>query len=193
MGATRQRTVTRTVSRTIEHTIAPPPTAPPLDDLPQHLVARLAALATTFVEMQQGLRPVTSLDAIASAAARRRILALTAGATHRRSGSTFRTAPVVILRVHAMFPSAGAIEGSVVVQCDGRVRAIALRLERWDAGWTLVEIAPPEGGLHAVTTPASSSMPPAPTTRPRSSTRPPVRRTSRRQDHGVAEGRQAAP
>jgi hypothetical protein len=189
LGATRQRTV----ARTIEHALAPPPTAPPLDDLPQHLVARLAALATTFVEMQHGLRPVTSLDAIASTAARRRILALTAGATHRRSGSTFRTAPIVVLRVHAMFPSAGAIESSVIVQCDGRVRAIALRLERWDAGWTLVEIAPPEGGLHAVITPASSNMSAASSTRPRSSTRPPARSPSRRQDHGMAEGRQAAP
>jgi hypothetical protein len=189
LGATRQRTV----SRTTEHTLPSPPTAPLLDDLPEHLVARLAVLATTFVEMQHGLRPVSSLDAIASAAARRRILALTAGAMHRRSGSTFRTAPVLVLRVHAMFPSAGAIEGSVVVQCDGRVRAIALRLERWDAGWTLVEIAPPEGGLHAVITPAGSSMSAMPTTRLRSSTRPPVGRTSRREDREVTEGRQAAP
>lgn len=188
MTAIGQRTIS-----TATRTFALPPRAAALDDLPRHLDSQLAALAIMFVEMQQGLRPVNALDDIASAAARRRILALTSGATHRRNGSTCRTAPVLVLRVRAMFPAAGAIEGSVVVQYDGRVRAIALRLERWDTSWTLVEIAPPEGGLLAVITPAASSVPVAPTTRARSSTRPPVRRTSRREDRGTSDGGHAAP
>jgi len=189
LGATKERLDSRTATTTL----APPPTTPPLDDLPLHIEPRLAALATTFIEMQQGLRPVDALDTIASAAARRRIRALAAGATHRRRRSVFRTAPIRVLRVHAMFPSAGAVEGSVIVECDGRVRAIALRLERWEAGWTLVEIAPPEGGLHAVITPAASSASIAPPTRPRSSTRPPLRRASRRDGRDGKEERQAAP
>jgi hypothetical protein len=133
-------------------------TSPPEAPEPAPIRIQLALLAVTFIEMQQGLRPVNSLDAIASNAARRRIRALTVHSARPRRQKATRTAPVTVLRVRATQPSAGVIEGTAVIATDDRVRCLAIRLEHRDDGWTLVEIAPPGDGLKAAITPASGEI-----------------------------------
>jgi hypothetical protein len=114
-------------------------------------------LAVTFIEMQLGLRPVSGLDGIASPAARRRIRRLVQLAAQRPPGrrGRVRSAPVTVLQVRAQHPCTGALEASVTLECDGRIRALAIRLEQEAERWMLVDIAPPEQGLLPAVTTAS--------------------------------------
>jgi hypothetical protein len=121
------------------------------------LATDVGRLAVTFIEMQFGLRPVSSLDDIASNAARRRIRRLVQLASQRPPGrrGRGRSAPVTVLHVRAQHPCAGALEASVTIECDGRIRALAIRLEQEIDRWMLVDIAPPEQGLLPAVTAAS--------------------------------------
>jgi hypothetical protein len=123
----------------------------------ERLAIDVGIIATTFVEMQLGLRAVSALDDIASPAAKRRIRRLVQLAAQRPSGrrGRARSAPVTILQVRAQHPCAGALEASVTLECDGRVRALAIRLEQEVDRWILVDIAPPEQGLLAAVTATS--------------------------------------
>jgi hypothetical protein len=123
----------------------------------RQLAIDVGVIATTFVEMQLGLRAVSSLDDIASPAAKRRIRRLVQLAARRPSGrrGRVRSAPVTVLQVRAQHPCAGALEASVTLECDGRVRALAIRLEQEVDRWILVDIAPPEQGLLAAVTTSS--------------------------------------
>jgi hypothetical protein len=126
------------------------------------LLELLGGLAVTMVEMEQGLRSVSTLDEHASPAARRRIRAVVR-ASGRRKGRDRRgrrTAPTRVLRTTAFYPSAGAVEGAVLVDEAGRVRAFAIRLERKGATWRIVELAPPEAGLAPAVTVASTTAGP---------------------------------
>jgi hypothetical protein len=121
------------------------------------LADHVGRLAITFAEMQLGLRPVSSLDDVASPAARRRLrrlIQLAAQDTNGRHGPR-RCAPVRVLHIRAQHPSAGALEASVIVEWDGRARAIAVRLEQEVDRWLIVDLAPPERGLLAAVTTAS--------------------------------------
>jgi len=123
----------------------------------ERLAIDVGTIATTFVEMQLGLRAISALDDIASPAAKRRIRRLVQLAAQRPSGrrGRARSAPVTVLQVRAQHPCAGALEASATFECDGRVRALAIRLEQEAERWILVDIAPPEQGLLAAVTATS--------------------------------------
>jgi hypothetical protein len=121
------------------------------DALNEHL----SRLAVRMVEMEQGLRPVSSLDAQASPLAARRIRKLVHTAASGRPRGVRRTAPASVLNTTSFHPSAGVTEGVVVVSCDERVRAFSVRLEQEGDRWWIVDLAPPEGGLAAAVTAAS--------------------------------------
>lgn len=114
-------------------------------------------LAVTYAEMQLGLRPVSSLDDVASPAARRRMRRLVQLAAQRSDGRRERSrcAPVRVRQVRAQHPSAGALEACVTIEWDGRAHAIAVRLEQEVDRWLVVDLAPPEYGLLAAVTTAS--------------------------------------
>jgi hypothetical protein len=115
----------------------------------------LARIVVLMVEMEQGLRPVSSLDDQASPLAARRIRKLVQLAAQGRRRAPRRTAPASLVRATSFHPSAGVTEGVVVLSCDGRVRAYSVRLEQQGERWWIVDLAPPEGGLTAAITAAS--------------------------------------
>ncbi len=120
--------------------------------------AYLSRIAVTMTEMEQGRRPVSTLDPVASPMAARRIRHLVENARVgriARSGRTPRTAPTSVLRTISSHPTAGVTEGVVILECDQRVRAICVRLEHDGAGLRIVELAPPDGGLAAAVTRSS--------------------------------------
>jgi len=139
------------------------------------LDAYLARLAVTLLEMEQGRRPAHSLDDLASPLAARRIQHHVHAARQAsgRDRQRRRTAPVHVLHVRSFHPTAGAVEGSVVLECDGRIRAISVRLEQEVDRWWIVDLSPPEGGLAAAVTTASRTggVPIDPTGQRRSSYR----------------------
>jgi len=115
----------------------------------------LTRLAIRMVEMEQGLRPVSTLDRVASPLAGRRIrqqLFVVRNARHR---GACRTAPVSAVRTVSFHPSAGVAEGVVVIRCDGRTRAFCIRLEEECGRWRIVDLASPETHLAAAITTAS--------------------------------------
>lgn len=140
------------------------------------LDAYLARLAMTFFEMEQGRRPAHSLDDLASPLAARRIQhhLHVARESSGRDRQRRRTAPVRVINVRSFHPTAGAVEGSVVVECDGRIRAVSVRLEQEIDRWWIVDLSPPEGGLAAAVTTASRTggVPVDPDGHRRSSYRP---------------------
>jgi hypothetical protein len=118
----------------------------------------LSRIAVTMTEMEQGRRPVSTLDPVASPMAARRIRVLVENArTGRvaRTGRTPRTAPTSVLNTISSHPTAGVTEGVVILECEQRVRAICVRLEQSGGRWRIVELAPPDGGLAAAVTMAS--------------------------------------
>lgn len=113
------------------------PTAPP------ELVVIAAAVATWFVELDAGRRPLSQLRPFLSPALHERLAARTrhpAGRSRRgpRAG--------VVRRVHVWHVSPGACEASVIVDEPDRVRALAMRLERHRDRWRVVELSRPEEG-----------------------------------------------
>jgi len=119
------------------------------------LNAHLRRLAVLMVEMEQGLRPASTLDDQASPLAARRIRQLVHLARTGRPRGARRTAPASVLSSTSFHPSAGVAEGVVVLSCDRRVRAFSVRLEQEGDRWWIVDLAPPEGGLAAAVTTAS--------------------------------------
>jgi len=121
--------------------------------------ALLSTIVTTMTEMEQGLRPVATLDAIASPLAARRIrhqvYEAQVGTRPGRSRGRQRTAPSTVLSASSFHPTAGVTEGVVVIKCDGRSRAYCIRLEQEAYRWRLVELATPGGTLRAAVTEAS--------------------------------------
>jgi hypothetical protein len=112
------------------------------------LAVWVGALAVILVEMAQGMRPVTALDAVATLGARRRIHGLVGAAVRARSGGgRGRVTPVRVLAVRGMVPSAGAYEAAVTVAVADRAIAVAARIEHDGGTWRIVELAPPGTGL----------------------------------------------
>jgi|DEB0MinimDraft_10_1074344.scaffolds.fasta_scaffold01012_11 hypothetical protein len=122
-------------------------TAPPQpEDVDvERLAAWVGALAVVLVEMGQGMRPTRTLDAVATPAARRRIHRV---ARSGRRGPGHRVAPVRLIAVRGMQPTAGAYEAAVTVGVGARAIAVAARVEHDGAAWRIVELVPPEAGLH---------------------------------------------
>jgi hypothetical protein len=135
-------------------------------DLGQHPGARgdvrintlLAKIALCMAEMEQGQRPVGSLDAIASPLAARRIRHLVHHADSRPGRirrRVRRTVPLHVRSTSSFQPSAGVTEGVVIIAAESRTRAYCVRLEREEGRWRLVELARPDGGLRPAITAAS--------------------------------------
>jgi len=121
----------------------------------KHVDEHLSKLAIRMIEMEQGLRPVSTLDGQSSPMAARRIRHLVHAATLGRPRGARRTAPTRVMRTFSSHPSAGAVEGCVILQCDGRVRALSFRLEQEGDRWWIVDLSPPDAALAAAVTAAS--------------------------------------
>ena len=134
---------------------------------------QLAKLAIRMVEMEQGLRPASTLDRVASPLAARRMRQQLFMVRNARPRGTCRTAPVSAVRTVSFHPSAGVAEGVVVIRCDGRTRAFSIRLEEECGRWRIVDLASPDAHLPAAITTASrtGAVPIGPDGRRRSSGR----------------------
>ncbi len=115
----------------------------------------LTRLAIHMVEMEQGLRPASTFDRMASRLAGRRIRQQLFIVRSSRRRGTCRTAPVSAVRTVSFHPSAGVAEGVVVIECDGRTRAFSIRLEEECGRWRIVDLASPDSHLPAAITTAS--------------------------------------
>lgn len=119
----------------------------------------LSTIVRMMAEMEQGRRPVSTLDGIASPLAARRIRhqvhEAQNGGRPGRSRRRRRTTPTAVVSARSFHPSAGVTEGVVVIRCDRRSRAYCVRLEQEGERWRLVELATPDGGLLPAVTEAS--------------------------------------
>lgn len=118
----------------------------------------LEELVRLMAEMEDGRRPATSLDPIATPLAARRIQSLVLTARAERSRCTLRgarTAPVLVHTSASFHPSAGVTEGVVLVRSERRTRAYCVRLEQQGPEWRVVELAPPDTALLPAVTRAS--------------------------------------
>ena len=130
------------------HRLPPPRVRAAGHDLPGPDPARLAALlARTWLEIRARRRPLTQLEPLLSPAVRRRLASQVAGA-----GDTRSLAPARVRTVWTTAPEPSVCEAVVLVAQEGRITAIALRLERHRGRWRAVELAAPESGLPALRT-----------------------------------------
>lgn len=126
-----------------------PPSAPD----PERL-ARL--LVRVWFEVQAGRRPFHQLAPLMAPALRRRLLSQLPKRHHQRSSMSSAT----IRRVVVTCPRDDAYELCVLVEREGRVTAVALRLERRHGVWRAVDMTAPESGLHPLAS-ANRTAPPA--------------------------------
>ena len=126
------------------------PTAPDPEGL-----ARL--LVRVWFETQAGRRPFNQLAPLVSPALRRRLLSQ----LPRASGSRRPQPAATIRRVVVTCPRQEAFEMCVLVERDGRVTAVALRLERHRGAWRAVDMTAPEAGLLPLASPTETSTRPA--------------------------------
>ena len=139
----------------MDHSIDDTPAGPePVSG--REMGARIEYLARTLAEMEQGLRPVGTLDPVASRAASRRIRKVVHGAQRTGTGTRrARTSPPKVRRSSFSHPSAGVTEGTVIIERDSRARAYCVRLEQEHDRWRIVELAPVDAGLKPAVTAAS--------------------------------------
>lgn len=121
--------------------------APPVPEVPDagRLSTWIGAIAVVLVEMSQGMRPATTLDPVATPAARRRIHRVVRAGGELRSGR--RVAPVRVISVRGMQPTAGAYEAAVTLGLGARRIAVAARVEHDGDAWRIVDLAPPGLGM----------------------------------------------
>jgi len=99
----------------------------------------VAKIAQAIIEVISGQRPATQLIRHTSPTAYS-VLARRALVSSRRLGKGPRRAAVV-RRVRVCEPADGVVEACAVVVSQGRVRALALRLEGLDGRWLVTQIA----------------------------------------------------
>ncbi len=114
-------------------------------------IALSRLLVQAWFEVQTGCRPFIQLAPLVTPALKRRLFAQLT-----RSTKPGCLPPARIRRVVASTPSDRAHEVCVLVEQEGRVTAIALRLERHHGAWRAVELTAPEAGLAPLATPAGS-------------------------------------
>ncbi len=104
--------------------------------------ARLAALLVRLTsEVAAGRRPLSQLEPLLAPTLARRLAAGLRPGMHRPQRE-----PTVV-RVIADDPTpSGAVEATVLIERDGRVTAIAVRLERHHGAWRATELTAPEAG-----------------------------------------------
>jgi len=118
--------------------------------------ADLARLLTlVWFEVQAGRRPFAQLAPLVAPALRRRLLAQLP-----RRPKPPTSLPTRIRRIIASSPSDRAHEVCVLVEHDGRVTALAVRLERHRGVWRAVELTAPEAGLTPLATSSHPLGPP---------------------------------
>jgi hypothetical protein len=120
------------------------PRRPPRGPDPAGLAA---LLATVWLEVDAGRRPVAHLLALVAPALGRRLTAQLRAVPCDRP----RT-PMRVRRVQGGHPHARAFEAAVVVTDGTRTSALAVRLERHLGAWRGVELTAPEAGLPALRT-----------------------------------------
>jgi hypothetical protein len=115
---------------------------------------RFARLLTqVWFEVRTGRRAFAQLAPLLAPALRRRLLSqLPRGPRARRHPPAAQ-----IRRVVVTSPSDEAYEMCVLIEHDGRVTAVALRLERHHGAWRAVELTAPEAGLAPLATSPGSS------------------------------------
>lgn len=118
----------------------PVPARPPSAPDPERL-ARL--LVRVWFEVQAGRRPFQQLAPLVAPALRRRLLSQLPRRRHERPPLSAAT----VRRVVVTCPRDEAYELCVLVERQGRVTAVALRLERRHGVWRAVDMTAPESGL----------------------------------------------
>ena len=113
--------------------------------------ARLAALLVRLTaEVAAGRRPLSQLDALLAPTLARRL------AAGLRPGVVRPQDDPEVVRVVAGPPTpSGAVEAAVLVRREGRVTAIAVRLERHHGAWRATELTAPEAGYAPLPTRSS--------------------------------------
>lgn len=118
----------------------------------------LERLVRMMADMEDGRRPATSLDLVATPLAARRIQSIVRTARSqrgRRPSGARRTVPAIVRTTTSFHPTAGVTEGVVLVRREQRTRAYCVRLEQHGAHWRVVELAPPDTALMPAVTRAS--------------------------------------
>lgn len=136
-----------------------PPTRPPASNVepatgpsaPPERIA--AALATTWLEIRSGRRPVAQLLPYVAPAVRRRLVAQLPSAARLSDGTGMR-----VHRVVTTYPTSDACEATVLIAQQGRITALAIRLERRRQRWAAVELTAPEAGLSPLRPPTHRPM-----------------------------------
>lgn len=113
----------------------------PGEDLDQ-LAARMALV---FLEVEVGRRPLPQLREILSPALYRRVGRACQGRT-RNPATSNRLTVDAVRSVFSHRLSGDAFEASVIIDRGHRVTALALRLERHQGRWRVVELTAPEDG-----------------------------------------------
>lgn len=131
----------------------PPPPRPPSAPPPPGPEA-VAALVRAVQEVRAGVRSLEQVDPLLAPTLRRRL-----GAALRRGGARPAAASRVQRVLLAPPTPSGAVEGTVLLDDGGRVRALAVRLERHHGGWRATELTAPEDG-HAPLRTASTAQAP---------------------------------
>ncbi|MCC5949759.1 MAG: hypothetical protein JJT89_15005 [Nitriliruptoraceae bacterium] len=108
---------------------------------------RLAALlARAWSEVAAGRRPLAQLERHLSPAVRTRLAGVL------RAPRPPATGPARVHRTVGRAPAPGVREVTVLLECDGRITALAVRMERHRDRWRATELLAPEHGLPALTT-----------------------------------------
>ena len=128
------------------------------DDSLSGLTSLLAVLLT---DVLAGRRSAEQLDRFVTPAVAMRVRhwARIAAGRRRSRRSAIGIAPKV-RNVHAQRSAVDAFESAVVIEHDGRVRAIAVRLDHHGGAWVATDLAPPEAGLPAIRTSMLRHAPP---------------------------------
>lgn len=127
----------------VEAFCAPSPT--PTQNLPEPS-GWTRQFVQAAVEVASGQRPAgqlgryTSEDVLASLSRRGRLSAAQRRSASRTAGRPDHARRAVVLSVRTTFPVDGVVEACSVVNDNGRMRAVALRLEGLDSRWRVTAL-----------------------------------------------------
>lgn len=121
-----------------------PDRRPPGTPDPERLVVLLVRLCS---EVAAGRRPVAQLEPLLAPTLLRRLVAQLRPGIVRPSGT-----PSIRRVLIAPTSPTGAVEATVLLEEDGRVTALAVRLERHRGLWRATELTAPESGYRPLPT-----------------------------------------
>lgn len=115
----------------------------------------VTALARWYVEFLAGRRPLAQVDQLCTPAVIRRMLA--ARDRHRqmqrRRGAATELPDVEVRHTALQWSTEAVCESVALVRRGPRTTALAIVVERGDAGWRVVELSSPEDGVAALRPP----------------------------------------